>query len=46
MRQLYPEGAARLFDDVNGLQVGAALEAQHGVHRQLSKVVLVVRQDL
>lgn len=35
------DGAPRLLDDLDGIQVGGALEAQHSVHRQLSKVVLL-----
>jgi len=41
-----PQRAARLLQDVNGLQVAAAAQAQHRVHGQRGKVVLVVRQDL
>ena len=40
------EGAAGLLDNLDGLQVGGASQPQHGVHGQLGKVVLVVRQDL
>ncbi len=42
----HPQRAAGLLEDVDGLQVAAAAQAQHRVHRQLRKVVLVVRQDL
>ncbi len=40
------QGASRLLDDVDGVQVSAALEAQYSVHCQLSKVVLVISKDL
>ena len=39
------DGAPRLLDDLNGVQVGAALQAQHSIHRQLSKVVLLCMRD-
>jgi hypothetical protein len=38
------ERAPRLLDDVDGLQVAAALEPQHRVHRQVGVVVLVLRR--
>ena len=40
------EGAAGLLDDLDGFQIGGPAQAQHCIHRQLSKVVLVMRQDL
>ena len=40
------EGAPRLFDDVNALQVAAALEPHDGIHCQLSKVLLLLCEDL
>jgi len=42
----YPESPTGLLDDVDGLQISAAFKAEHGIHCQLSKVVLVMRQDL
>lgn len=42
----HPQCATGLLEDVDGLQVAAAAQAQHCVHRQLRKVVLVMRQDL
>lgn len=35
------DGSPRLLDDLDGVQVGGALEAQHRIHRQLSKVALL-----
>ena len=37
--------AARLLEDVDGRQVGGALQPQHSVHGQGGKVVAVARQD-
>ena len=42
----YPQGSAGLLDDVDGLQIRAALEAHDSVYRQLSKVILVMSEDL
>ena len=54
-RKATPLAFPRLLDDVDGLQVGAALEAHDGVHRQLSEwslscvrilLLSVVRSDV
>ena len=37
------DGAPWLLDDLDCIQVGAALEPQHRIHRQLSKVALLCR---
>lgn len=42
----YLERPAGLFDHVDGVEVGAPLEAQHRVDRQLGKVLLLPREDL
>lgn len=39
---MHLECAAGLLDDVDRLQVLTALQSQHSIHRQLSKVVLVL----
>ena len=41
----HPECAAGFLYDVDGFKVGTALEAQHSIHRQLSKVIFIMRQD-
>mmetsp|Transcript_56005 Transcript_56005/g.93095 ORF Transcript_56005/g.93095 Transcript_56005/m.93095 type:complete len:336 (-) Transcript_56005:260-1267(-) len=40
------EGASGLLDDVDGVEVSASLETEHGVDAQLGKVVLVGVQHL
>mmetsp|Transcript_40486 Transcript_40486/g.96218 ORF Transcript_40486/g.96218 Transcript_40486/m.96218 type:complete len:301 (-) Transcript_40486:646-1548(-) len=40
------EGPARALDDLDGLEVRGALQAQHGVHGEGREVVLVLREDL
>ena len=40
------EGAPRLLDDVDALQVATPLEAHDGVHCKLSKVLLLLSEDL
>ena len=40
------EAAPLDLDDLDGVQAAGALQTQHGVHRELGEVVLVLREDL
>ncbi len=40
------EAAAQLLDDVDGLQVARSSESEHGLHRQLGEVILMVCHQL